>query len=317
MQEVFSLIRQVAPSSAAVFLTGESGTGKEMVAREIHRLSARAAGPFVAVNCAAIPETLIESELFGHEKGSFTGALERRAGCFEQSNGGTLLLDEVGEMPLKTQTKLLRVLEDLKVRRLGAKSEMQVDTRIIASTNVAPEAAVKKGELREDLFYRLNVFRIELPPLRDRKEDLAPVAEALIRILNQKHQTRVTGLMPGALAYLEAHSWPGNIRELRNVIERAVILANEGPIRTDHVRLDALQPLTLPIPRQVDGVLSIVPGLPLTHIEEVYIQATLEHCKQNRRDTAAALGISLRTLQTRLGEIRASGKGAGGSGTDL
>jgi len=179
MQRVFSLIRQVAPSPAAVLITGESGTGKEMVAREIHRLSTRGGGPFVAINCSAIPDTLLESELFGHEKGSFTGAVERRAGCFEQAHGGTLLLDEIGDMPMQTQTKLLRVLEDMKVRRLGARGETEVDVRIISATNRLPEKDVEERRLRDDLYYRLNVFRIDLPALRARKEDIAPIGEPL------------------------------------------------------------------------------------------------------------------------------------------
>jgi DNA-binding NtrC family response regulator len=317
MQEVFSLIRQVAPSSAAVMITGESGTGKEMVAREIHRLSRRAAGPFVPINCAALPETLIESELFGHERGAFTGAIERRAGCFEQSHGGTLLLDEIGEMPLLTQSKLLRVLEDLKVRRLGAKTEIQVDSRVIAATNKAPEAAIKERQLREDLYYRLNVFRIELPALRERREDIAAIAEVMIHNLNRRHGTRVTDLMPAVVERLEDHAWPGNVRELRNVIERAVILAHEGPIRTDHLRLDRSQSISLPVPRQVGDMLTLEPGLPLARAEEAYIEFTLNHLKNNRRDAAAALGISLRTLQTRVGEIRArSEDGSAEAGED-
>jgi len=308
MQNVFSLIRQVAPSSAAVLITGESGTGKEMVAREIHRLSPRAAGPFVAVNCAALPETLIESELFGHEKGSFTGALERRAGCFEQSHGGSLLLDEIGEMPLATQSKLLRVLEDLKVRRLGAKSEVQVDSRVIAATNRAPEVSVQKKQLREDLYYRLNVFRIEIPPLRDRREDILPISEAMIHNLNRRHGTRVTDVSPVVMRRLEQHSWPGNVRELRNVIERAIILAHEGQIRPEHVRLDSSQPVAEPAAPQLGDVLTLPPGLSLSKAEEAYIQVTLRHVNNNRREAASVLGISLRTLQTRLGEMRERAK---------
>src|SRR2546421_6266455 len=192
MQQVFSVIRQVAPSKAPVLVAGESGTGKELVARAIHQLSNRRAGPFVAINCAAMPETLMESELFGHEKGAFTGALERRAGCFELAQHGTLLLDELAEMPSSTQAKLLRVLEDSLVRRLGGKSETSVDVRIIASTNKVPEEALRKGELREDLYYRLNVFQVNLPPLRQRNGDLPLLAEALVRDLNRKHGCKVT-----------------------------------------------------------------------------------------------------------------------------
>lgn len=313
MQEVFSLIRQVAPSPAAVFITGESGTGKELVAREIHRLSPRAAAPFIAINSAALPETLIESELFGHEKGAFTGAVERRAGCFEQSHGGTLLLDEIGEMPIQTQAKLLRVLEDMKVRRLGARTEFQVDSRIIAATNREPEGAVTKGQLRSDLFYRLNVFRIPLPPLRERKEDIAPIAEAMLHKLNQRHGTSVTDLAPSAVDRLTSYDWPGNVRELRNVIERALILAKEGPVRAEHVLMDhsasASKPATGPVIRQ-EGIL-LPPGLPLSEVEIAYLQYALSRNNGNRRAAAAELGISLRTLQTRLVELR--GRAATGS----
>src|SRR5205823_4060921 len=187
----FSIIRQVAPTTASVLISGESGTGKELVARAIHTLSTRSAGPSVAVNCAALPETLMESELFGHEKGAFTGAVERRAGCFELAQHGTLLLDELGEMPVGTQAKLLRVLEDSSVRRLGGKAELPVDVRVIASTNKVVEEALRKGELREDLYYRLNVFQIILPPLRQRDGDLPLLTGGLIETLNRKHETRV------------------------------------------------------------------------------------------------------------------------------
>src|SRR5579864_8046282 len=238
MQGVFSMIRQVAPSKAAALVTGESGTGKELVARAIHRLSPRANGPFVAINCAAMPETLMESELFGHEKGAFTGAVERRQGCFELAQHGTLLLDELAEMPVGTQAKLLRVLEDSRVRRLGGKSEIAVDVRIIASTNKIVEEALRKGELREDLYYRLNVFQINLPPLRQRSGDIPILTDALIRMLNQKHNTRVTDVEEDVLEQFTRYSWPGNVRELRNVLERAVIVAGEGTITNHHLPHD-------------------------------------------------------------------------------
>lgn len=303
MQRVFSQIRQVAPSSATVMITGESGTGKEMVAREIHRLSTRGSGPFVAVNCAAIPEALIESELFGYEKGSFTGAVERRAGCFEQAHQGTLLLDEIGEMPISIQAKFLRVLEDMKVRRLGAKTEADVNVRIISATNRCPEEAIQAGKLREDLFYRLNVFRIDLPPLRDRKEDIASIAETMIHELNRRHNTRVTQLEKDAIDLLEAHDWPGNVRELRNVIERAVILANEGPVYAKHLRINqggSMEPV-----REPESGLHMPPGRRLSEIESSYIQLTLKHLNHNRKLTADTLGISIRTLQTRIAEFKA------------
>ena len=211
MKQVFSLISQVAPSKAAVLVTGESGTGKELVARAIHSLSPRANGPFVAVNCAAMPESLMESELFGHEKGAFTGAVERRAGCFELAEHGTMLLDEIGDMPIATQAKLLRVLEDSKVRRLGARAEVTVDVRIIAATNKNLEDAIKKGEFREDLYYRLNVFQLLLPPLRERMDDIPNIASRLVEGLNKKHECKATDLAPDALAALMAHRWPGKI----------------------------------------------------------------------------------------------------------
>lgn len=300
MQHVFSMIRQVAPSSAAVMISGESGTGKEMVAREIHRLSSRGAGPFVAVNCAAIPETLIESELFGHEKGAFTGAAERRMGCFEQAHGGTLMLDEIGDMPIHTQTKLLRVLEDMRVRRLGGRSEIEVNTRVISATNRLPEKAIEDRKLREDLYYRLNVFRIDLPPLRDRKGDISSIVEAMIHNLNQRHGTRVTGLQEDALKLLANHHWPGNVRELRNVVERGLILANEGPIQARHVRISQPQLMESSAPNSSSD---FMPGRKLADIENAYIQLTLGVLNHNRKLTAETLGISLRTLQTRIKEV--------------
>ncbi len=197
MRHVFSLIQQVAPRAASVLISGESGTGKERAAAAIHKLSPRAAGPFVAINCAAIPESLIESELFGHEKGAFTGAIGRQAGCFEHASGGTLFLDEIAEMPMPMQAKLLRVLEDSKVRRLGAQGEISVDVRVLAATNRPLDEALEKKQLREDLYYRLNVFSILLPPLRHRKEDIPGISEALIRILNQRNDCRVTHIDRG------------------------------------------------------------------------------------------------------------------------
>ena len=224
MREIFGLIEQIAPSNVSVLITGESGTGKELVARTLHNLSPRKSHPFVAVNCAAIPESLIESEIFGHEKGAFTGAVEKRAGCFELANGGTLLLDELAEMPINTQAKLLRVLEERKLRRLGARTEQDVDVRVLAATNRDPEKAVADGQLRADVFYRLNVFHITMPPLRDHLEDLPAMADAMITEMNQKHNRRVSGVAPSMLDRMMSYDWPGNARELRNTMERAVIL---------------------------------------------------------------------------------------------
>ncbi len=303
MQEVFSLIRQVAPSKAAVLISGESGTGKELVARAVHSLSPRASGPFVAINCAAMPETLMESELFGHEKGAFTGALERRAGCFELAQNGTLLLDEIGDMPIATQAKLLRVLEDSRVRRLGGKGELVVDVRVIAATNKVLAEALKKNELREDLYYRLNVFHINLPPLRERIEDLPLLCEALLRDLNRKHGTRVVEIAAEATELFRRHAWPGNVRELRNTLERAVILAGEGTISVDH--LPSNFNTAAPVKVAEDGdpaVVRLRVGTTIGEAEKVLIQRTLVHTKNNKTRAAEILGISLKTLHNKLKE---------------
>ena len=308
MQKLFSIIRQVAPTSAPVLISGESGTGKELVAREIHNLSARGDGPFVAINTAALPEALIESELFGHERGAFTGAMERRAGCFEQARGGTLFLDEIGEMPLTTQPKLLRVLEDSKVRRLGGKSEIPVDVRLLAASS---QSLVT--HLREEIYYRLSVFQIVLPPLRERREDIPLIAEVMIQTLNKKHGARVTGIDSDVLGLFAAHDWPGNVRELRNVIERAIIVASVGPIRMDHLpspHFDVRTNPNKPGPVDGQGHITLQPGRPLSHAEEAYIKLTLEHVNHNRKRAAGLLGISLRTLQNRIAEFHKEKKAA-------
>jgi DNA-binding NtrC family response regulator len=311
MKEVFSLIRQVAPTTASVLICGESGTGKELVARAIHTLSSRSAGPFVAVNCAALPESLMESELFGHEKGAFTGAVERRAGCFEQAQNGTLLLDEIGDMPVGTQAKLLRVIEESKVRRVGGTSDIPIAVRVLAATNRSPEKAVQSGLLREDLYYRLNVFQIALPPLRDRKQDIPSIAAALIRMLNKKHGCRVTHLSQEVFAWLASRSWPGNVRELRNVIERAVIMAAEGEIQLRHLPGAVLSPPPVvaeavlsppPVVAQAtrDDVLQIPIGTRMSDVEEAYVRLTLKYTKNNKKRAAELMGLCLRTLHNKL-----------------
>ena len=310
MQTVYALIRQAAPAAVSVFVSGESGTGKELVARAIHRLSTRAQGPFVAINCAALPETLMESELFGYEKGAFTGAAERRAGCFEEAQGGTLLLDEIGEMPIGTQAKLLRVLEDSRVRRLGGSREVRVDVRVIASTNRAPEQAIKDHRLREDLFYRLSVFSLRLPPLRDRKQDIPGIIEALILDLNKKHDCRIADVHPEVLDQLQAYNWPGNVRELRNVIERAVIVAGEGTILPKHLPVSLVSRNSEP-PAESDDALRIPLGAPLNDVEKICIQRTLKLTDGNKKRAAKLLGISVRTLHNRLAAFaREESKGA-------
>jgi DNA-binding NtrC family response regulator len=308
MRQVFSLIEQVAPTSASVLITGESGTGKERVAAVIHQLSPRAPGPFVAVNCAAIPESLIESELFGNEKGAFTGALGRRTGCFEHAHQGTLLLDEIGDMPVAMQAKLLRVLESSSFRRLGGQSEISVDVRVLAATNRPVQEAIEKKRMREDLFYRLNVFHIDLPPLRHRKEDIPSLVDALIRNLNQKHECRVTDLHPEALRQLMSHSWPGNVRELRNVLERAVIVANEGTVFPSHLpptfRVPMEAAVVTPGPAEKCSI-TVDAGKRLREVEDAYIRLTLKQTKNNRKQAAELLGIGLRTLVGRISEFAA------------
>ncbi len=300
MQEVFSQIRQVAPTSASVLITGESGTGKELVARAIHQLSPHSDGPFVAVNCAALPETLMESELFGHERGAFTGAIGRSAGCFEQANNGTLLLDEIAEMPIGTQAKLLRVIEESKVRRLGGTCDMPVSVRVLAATNRPPAQAVQSKHLREDLYYRLNVFHLPLPPLRDHKEDIPAIAAAMIRNLNRKHDCRVTNLSPEVLWSWEEYSWPGNVRELRNLVERAVIVAGEGEIRLGHLPGGSGAPQLAPPKVVSSDVLQARVGSPIAEVEEAYIRLTLRHAANNKRRAAQILGLCPRTLHYKL-----------------
>ncbi|MFN0101285.1 MAG: sigma-54-dependent transcriptional regulator [Bryobacteraceae bacterium] len=303
MRQIFSLVEQVAPSKAAVLITGESGTGKELVARALHSRSARANGAFVALNCAAMPESLIESELFGHEKGAFTGAVERRAGCFELAQQGTLLLDEIGDMPLNTQAKLLRVLEDSRVRRLGGRTETVVDVRVVASTNKNLTEAIKQNQFREDLFYRLNVFEILLPPLRDRLEDIPVLVRALLEELNRKHSTQVTEVAPDAMEMLRRHRWPGNVRELRNALERAVILTGEGTVLARHLPPSVAPASAREAPAAPDAssdFLVLTAGTTIDDAERALVRRTLIMTKGNKTRAAEVLGISLKTLFNKL-----------------
>src|ERR1700678_3935366 len=301
MQEIFRLIELVAPSTASVLITGASGTGKELVARTIHQLSPRKARPFVAINCAAIPETLIESEIFGHEKGAFTGALERRTGCFELAEGGTILLDEIGEMPVGTQAKLLRVLEDHKLRRLGSKVETSVDVRVLAATNKVPDDAVANGELREDLYYRLNVFNIHMPALREHKEDIRELVKGLLADMNQKHDRKVADVSEAVLTMFQAHSWPGNVRELRNTLERAVIVCDGGLVETKHLPPGFGQSPLRSGSNDPDAVRLGV-GTTVEEAERLLILKTLEATSNNKTRAAEILGISLKTLHNKLKE---------------
>jgi DNA-binding NtrC family response regulator len=302
MQEIFTLIEHVATSNVSVLITGESGTGKELVARTLHDLSPRRLKPFVAVNCAAIPETLIESEIFGHEKGAFTGAIERRAGCFELAEEGTLLLDEIGEMPVATQAKLLRVLEDRKLRRLGSKVESPVDVRVLAATNKDPEHAVAGGQLRGDLYYRLNVFNIHMPPLREHREDIPAIADAMITDMNQKHGRHVSGLDSEMLARLMAHDWPGNVRELRNTIERAVVLCGDGQLQPRHLPPGFGMRPARPASELPPNAIQLEVGATVDDAERMLIFKTLESTHNNKTRAAEILGISLKTLHNKLRE---------------
>jgi DNA-binding NtrC family response regulator len=299
MRKVYQIIEQAAPTAASVLIWGESGTGKELVAQTVHQLSPRAQAPFVPINCAAIPETLLESEIFGHERGAFTGALDRREGCFELADRGTLFLDEVAEMTPATQVKLLRVLQERTFRRLGGRTEQTVDVRVIAATNSTPLEAVKNSRLREDLYYRLNVFAVELPPLRQRKDDLPLLIQAFLAEFNSRNNKSVSAVDPAAMRVLEQYNWPGNVRELRNVIERAVILSTGEFIEPKH-----LPPLASPAAAASAPAISLEPGVTVEEAERRLILLTLEHTRDNKTRAAEILGISLKTLHNKLNRLR-------------
>jgi two-component system response regulator HydG len=296
IQAIRDLIQRVAATDASALITGKSGTGKELVVRTIHELSARRGGPFIAINAAAMAESLIESEIFGHEKGSFTGATGTRQGCFELAHHGTLLLDEIVEMPIALQPKLLRILEDGKVRRLGGTQEHHFDVRVLAATNRDPAEAVREGMLREDLFYRLSVFSISVPPLREHAEDIPLLAHHFIRHFNRKHGRAVEGLRDEARQRLMAYGWPGNVRELRNVMERAIVLAN------DWIEVSDLPPYFIdgnggpPAAGSTDALA----GLSLAEVEKRLILDTLERVGQNKAEAARRLKLDVKTIRNKL-----------------
>ncbi len=296
MQEAYRLIRSAAVSDASVLITGESGTGKELVARTLHRLSRRASGPFVAVNAAAIPRDLMESEIFGHEKGAFTGATESRAGCFELADGGTLFLDEIGEMPKELQPKLLRVLDLARIRRVGGSREVAFDVRTLAATNRDPRKAVEEGILREDLYFRLNVLHVHLPPLRDREGDISLLANAFARDLSQKHEREPRTFSDEALEAMERYAWPGNVRELRNLVERAVVLSPDPTMGPEHL------PPYVRNPERSGGARSYAfpPDATVADAERELILRTLDETGNNKTETARRLGVSVRTIHNKL-----------------
>ncbi|HEU5123979.1 MAG TPA: sigma-54 dependent transcriptional regulator [Verrucomicrobiae bacterium] len=314
MENLRQLVRKVARTLATVLIQGESGTGKELVARALYRESARANAPFIRVNCAAIPENLIESEFFGHEKGAFTGALNKREGRFELAHGGTILLDEVSEVSPSVQAKLLRVLQERELERVGGNRTIKVDVRVIATTNRHLEQSVQKKEFREDLYFRLNVVPIHVPPLRERKEDITFLAEEFMRRFSRKHGIRVNGFSDAALRVLNAHQWPGNVRELQNVIERAVILCGDsGLLEPEHLGL------TTPVPSADSSAGSKSAGnensaaasgefLEMAEMEKRHILQALERCNGNRTHAAKLLKISIRTLRNKIADYQV-GKG--------
>lgn len=294
MRQVYQLIDAVADTTANVFITGESGTGKELVARALHNKSSRAKGPFIAVNCSALPVDILENELFGHEKGAFTGALNAKPGCFEMADGGTLFLDEIGEMAANIQSKLLRALEEKSFRRLGGTQEIQVDVRLIAATNREIQKALSEGTLRKDLYFRLSVMDIELPPLRERMSDLMPLLDEFLETYNRKNKKKVKGFSKECLELFRKYHWPGNVRELKNLVERAVILCEGDNIALHH------------LPKQVfhkefrDGSENNAAGQPLHAAEKKLILDTLKMTNNNKTNAAQILEISLKTLHNKL-----------------
>jgi len=313
MQQLRGLIRKVARTDATVFIHGESGTGKELIARALYRESPRANAPFIRVNCAAVPENLIESEFFGHEKGSFTGALSKREGRFELAHGGTILLDEVSEISPNLQAKLLRVLQEREFERIGGTRTIKVDVRVIATTNRNLTESIEKGEFRQDLFFRLNVVPIHVPPLRERREDVATLAAAFLTRFGRKHGAKTKEFSEAGLAALMNHGWPGNVRELQNVVERAVIMAGDSDfLQPEHLCLliaTATKPSRGPSPLAASATQATADKLlTLAQLEKQHILEALAHCNNNRTHAARLLDISVRTLRNKLNEYKASGQ---------
>ena len=313
MDQLRALIRKVARTHATVLIQGESGTGKELVARALYRESPRAGAPFIKVNCAAIPENLIESEFFGHEKGAFTGALNKREGRFELAHGGTILLDEVSEISPQVQAKLLRVLQERELERTGGNRTIKVDVRVLATTNRHLEQSIERKEFRQDLYFRLNVVPIFVPPLREHREDIPHLVAQFMQCFTRKHGVRVAGISPACMAAVQAHHWPGNVRELKNVIERAVILCGDGEdLQTDHLGFATSSHAPAPSPAvgstTAPASSAMDEGLSLPELEKRQILLVLERCNGNRTHAAKKLGISIRTLRNKLHEYGVAGK---------
>jgi DNA-binding NtrC family response regulator len=317
MLELYRIIEQIAPSNAPVLITGESGTGKELVARAIHHLSPRANARFVAVSCAAIPETLLEDEILGHERGAFTSASAVRAGVFELADHGTIFLDEIAEMPVGLQSKLLRVLEERRVRRIGGERELPIDARVVSATNADVAGKLRSSDFREDLYFRLNVFNLHIPPLRERREDIPLLAQSFLEEYAGEDQKQVAGFSEEAMQELARHSWPGNVRELRNTVQRAVILCRDAEIQaadlppsvraSSGMRPGQYRPgdpfpaaRTGGAPGRPGHGIAVPVGTPLDEVERLVILRTLEAFGDNKTRAAAALGISAKTLHSKL-----------------
>lgn len=308
MLEIIQLARTVAPSKATILIQGESGTGKELVANLIHESSNRTGKPFIAINCAAIPDNLLESELFGYERGAFTGAIASKAGKFEMANGGTLLLDEISEMDIRLQAKLLRVIQEGEVDRIGGRKPVSMDVRIIATTNRNLADCVKKGEFREDLFYRLNVVNLTLPPLRERIGDVRILSMHFMKGYTEKNGKTLSQFSQEAMSLLETHVWPGNIRELENVIERAVITAKDYSISSQDIYIEQRDISGKLVERMTETAeKNWIPGRTLDDIEKNVILEALKYHNGNRTHTAKALGISIRTLRNKISDYKRLG----------